>query len=215
MPSRRAKTRTNARLPALAAGVVATLAGVTALTRWLVGTAALGSMLPGTASMRPSTALTFVLAGASVCLAGSGASVMSRGARRVMEACAGAAALIGFDPAPPAVTPTFPDPSSPSARKDPAIVQSAANLRTIGRAMFRFPNYYRGTFPRDFGRLYETQLVAPEPLALATFINPRGDTPLPTGLTEEEQIVFPTIRSMLSDQEREAMLNELRARRTE
>src|SRR5205814_1108152 len=58
-----------------------------------------------------------------------------------------AAALIGFDPAPPAVTPTFPDPSSPSARKDPAIVQSAANLRTIGRAMFRFPNYYRGTFP--------------------------------------------------------------------
>ena len=96
MPSRRAKTRTNARLPALAAGVVATLAGVTALTRWLVGTAALGSMLPGTASMRPSTALTFVLAGASVCLAGSGASVMSRGARRVMEACAGAAALMGF-----------------------------------------------------------------------------------------------------------------------
>jgi len=96
VPSRRAKTRTNARLPALAAGVVATLAGVTALSRWLAGTAALGSMLPGTASMRPSTALTFVLAGASVCLAGSGASVMSRGARRVMEACAGAAALIGF-----------------------------------------------------------------------------------------------------------------------
>jgi prepilin-type processing-associated H-X9-DG protein len=103
---------------------------------------------------------------------------------------AAAAALLGFDPAPPAVTPTFPDPSSPAFRKDPAVVASAANLRTIGQALFRYSNYNRGTFPRDFGRLYETQQFEPDPLALATFINPRGDTLLPTGLTEEEKIAW-------------------------
>src|SRR5213594_1992279 len=91
-----ATTRTNARLPALAAGIVATLSGVTALTRWFVGTAPLRGMLPGSASMKANTALTFVLAGTSVCLAASGAAAMYRGARRVMEACAGAAALMGF-----------------------------------------------------------------------------------------------------------------------
>lgn len=99
---------------------------------------------------------------------------------------AAAAALIGFDPAPPAQPPTFIDPFDPAYRPDRRAAQSRANLYTLGRALQMHANENRGRLPFYLARVYETQDVP-----LETFVNPRGDTPLPPAdLTDTEKLAW-------------------------
>ena len=92
-----------------------------------------------------------------------------------------AAALIGFDPAPPAQPPAFP----PAPAADPAVVASGANLHALGVAIADFARYRHGRFPADFGVVYEV-----EDVPLPTFVNPRGDTTIPPGMTEAQKTAW-------------------------
>jgi hypothetical protein len=92
---------------------------------------------------------------------------------------------VGFDPAPPADPPVFPDPTTPPWRPDPNVLESGDNLRTLMAALRMHANERRGRLPNDFGRLYETQ-----DLPLSAFVNPRGDGEAPAGLTREQAIAW-------------------------
>ena len=92
---------------------------------------------------------------------------------------------VGIDPSPPADPPVFPDPTQPPYRPDPDVLASAWNLRRMMAGLRTHASENRGRFPSNFGRLHETQDVP-----LATFVNPRGDTQVPAGLTSEQAIAW-------------------------
>jgi hypothetical protein len=97
-----------------------------------------------------------------------------------------AAALLGFDPSPPAQAPVFHDPPDPAARQDPAVIASAANLRTLWAGIADFANLHRpSVFPRDFGILHEVEDVPP-----GAFADPRLGTRVPAGMTEQQAIIW-------------------------
>jgi prepilin-type processing-associated H-X9-DG protein len=98
---------------------------------------------------------------------------------------AAAAHLIGFDPAPPSDPPVFPDPASPELRPDEDVLASQRNLLQLGRALHMHANENRGVLPPTLGRAYETQDIA-----LSTFVNRRGDTAAPVGLSRDEAVAW-------------------------
>jgi hypothetical protein len=97
-----------------------------------------------------------------------------------------AAALIGFPDAPPTNAPLPRDPATePSCVRDPHVVESRSNLIDLARALFNYANDNKGTYPSDPGTVFDTG-----GMELATFVNPRGDTELPVGLSHEEQMAW-------------------------
>ncbi len=80
-----------------AAGVVAVGVGGAVLIGWMLDIASLKSVLPGLVTMKPNTALAFVLSGVSLWLSLSGARTDARQAqRRIAQACAVIVVVIGL-----------------------------------------------------------------------------------------------------------------------
>lgn len=89
----------NCRRFSKAVGALAIIVGCLALLGWLLGVPALTSIFPGLATMKPNTALCFVLAGVSLCLIQSQSDHMSDAAsrwNRVARILSGAIALMGL-----------------------------------------------------------------------------------------------------------------------
>lgn len=96
-----------------------------------------------------------------------------------------AAALIGFPDVPPTDAPAARDPLDPTCLPDAAALQSARNLREIAKAMMMYANDFKGRYPNDLGTLFDVARMD-----VATFVNPRGDTEVPVGLSREDQIAW-------------------------
>jgi prepilin-type processing-associated H-X9-DG protein len=71
-------------------------------------------------------------------------------------------------------------PSLNRAREQANRIKSANNLRQIGFGVQLYANDHNGKFPKDLAEIYRTQDLEP-----AAFVNPRGQSTLPAGLTKE------------------------------
>jgi PAS domain S-box-containing protein len=92
--TRTPKTRPAPTLLPRAAAAAAALAGGLALAGWILDQDALQSLVPGLVAMNPATAITFILAGASLALLEAETAGPRR--RRTGQACAAAVALVGL-----------------------------------------------------------------------------------------------------------------------
>jgi prepilin-type processing-associated H-X9-DG protein len=103
--------------------------------------------------------------------------LMGDGSVRYVERSA-AAAMIGYADRPPT---DAPPPNPAPATGDARVVNSADNLRNIGQAGLNYGNEHSGHYPLTPGLLYTDEALPPE-----RFVNPRGTTALPAGMTREQ-----------------------------